>query len=183
MKILNDEKKVFGLILIVSSLIIAFLFWLIYFNTGANYDAGGWVTQLPLANALLNSLTAIFLVAGYVAIKKNLVIPHKGLMILATLTSAFFLISYITYHHFHGDTKFLGEGAIRPVYFFILITHIILSIVQVPLILITLYLAFMKKYVRHRTFARITFPIWLYVSITGVLIFLILKNFNPAVVS
>ena len=99
-------------------------------------------------------------------------------MLSATFTSACFLISYIAYHHYQGDTKFMGLGIIRPIYFFILITHILLSIVQVPLILTTLYLAAAKNFVRHRKVARVTLPIWLYVSVTGVLIFVILKSFN-----
>jgi putative membrane protein len=99
-------------------------------------------------------------------------------MLLATFTSALFLVSYIAYHHFHGDSKFLAQGWIRPVYFTILISHILLSVVQVPLILTTLYLAYSKNFVKHKKIAKITFPIWLYVSVTGVLIFIILKWFN-----
>jgi putative membrane protein len=177
---MNSEKKVFTIIGIISAAVIGFLVWLIYFKTGAEVNSQGWVSNLPALNAFFNALTATLLVTGYVAIKWNDVELHKKLMIAATVSSACFLVSYITYHHYQGDTKFLGLGLIRPVYFFILISHILLSIVQVPLILITLYLAFVKNYVRHRKFARVTFPIWLYVSVTGVLIFIILKLFNHA---
>jgi len=178
MNISSDEKKVFGFILLVSSLIIAFLFWLIYFkgNTANSYVE--WVSFLPALNAFLNTLTATFLVTGHALIKKNRIDAHKKFMLMATVTSAFFLMSYITYHHFHGDSKFLGTGIVRPIYFFILISHILLSVVQVPLILITLYLGLMRKFQKHRKFARVTFPIWLYVSISGVMIFVFLNWFN-----
>lgn len=178
---MNSEKKAFLIIGLLSSVVIIFLFWLIYFKAGSDYSGAGWVASLPALNAILNTLTAMLLVAGYIFIKNNNIINHKRSMIAATITSAFFLLSYITYHHFQGDTKFLAQGIIRPIYFFILITHILLSIVQVPLILSTLYLAAMKNYVKHKQVARITFPIWLYVSITGVLIFIILKWFNVEV--
>jgi putative membrane protein len=175
---MKSEKTVFSIIGLLSAAVIGFLFWLIYFKTGAAVDSAGWVSSLPALNAILNTLTATLLVAGYVLIKKNHKDLHIKAMLAATLTSACFLVSYITYHHFQGDTKFMGVGMIRPIYFFILITHILLSIVQVPLILTTLYLAFVKNFARHKKFARVTFPIWLYVSVTGVLIFVILKSFN-----
>ncbi|MBC7428317.1 MAG: DUF420 domain-containing protein [Bacteriovorax sp.] len=175
---MQSEKSAVGIIGVVSATVIGFLFWLIYFKTGSDVHATGWVSQLPALNALLNTLTAILLVSGYIAIRWKDVTLHKVLMIAATISSACFLVSYITYHNFHGDTKFLATGIIRPVYFGILISHILLSIVQVPLILTTLYLAGVKNFVKHKKIALITFPIWLYVSITGVLIFIILKFFN-----
>ncbi|AUN96733.1 DUF420 domain-containing protein [Bacteriovorax stolpii] len=175
---MRSDKTVFAIIGLLSAAVIGFLFWLIYFKTGASVGDNGWVSSLPAVNAFLNALTAIFLVTGYYAIKTNDRELHIRLMLAATLTSACFLVSYVTYHHFQGDTKFLAQGWIRPVYFFILITHILLSIVQVPLILTTLYLAFTKKFQKHKKVARYTFPIWLYVSVTGVLIFVILKWFN-----
>jgi putative membrane protein len=175
---MNSEKTVFSIIGIASAGVIAFLFWLIYFKTGAEVNSTGWVHNLPALNAILNAITAIFLVTGYVLIKRNHRNLHTKAMLVATTSSALFLISYITYHHYQGDTKFLGVGIIRPIYFGILISHILLSIVQVPLILSTLYLAAVKNFTKHRKFARITFPIWLYVSVTGVLIFVILKSFN-----
>ena len=175
---MRSEKIAFTVIGLLSALVLSFLFWLIYFKTGSDVDSTGWVSQLPALNAFLNTMTATLLVSGYVAIKANNIKLHKIQMLAATLSSALFLISYIAYHHYHGDTKFLGTGFIRPFYFIILISHILLSMVQVPLILTTLYLAFTKNYTRHKKFARITFPIWLYVSVTGVLIFIILKWFN-----
>lgn len=176
----SSEKKVFTTIILLSLSVLAFLIWLIYFKPGVAPlpEEVGWVNSLSSLNALLNSLTSIFLIAGIILVKKNQLLWHKRAMIAATLTSAIFLISYITYHHFHGDTKFIAMGTIRYIYFFTLITHIVLSAVQVPLILSTLYLAFTKKFEKHKKFARITFPIWLYVSITGVVIYIFLKWFN-----
>jgi putative membrane protein len=177
---MDSEKKIYTVIGILSAAIIAFLFWLIYFKEGSGTEGQAWVNYLPAVNAFLNTLTSIFLVTGYVFIKNNKRDLHRNTMIIATFTSALFLISYITYHHFVGDTKFVGTGWIRPVYFAILISHILLSIVQVPLILATLYLAATKKFIKHKKIAKITFPIWLYVSVTGVLIFVMLKSFNQA---
>ncbi len=177
---MDSEKKIYTIIGLLSTIIIAFLFWLIYFKEGSGVVGQSWVSYLPAVNAFLNTITSIFLVTGYVLIKNNKKDLHRNAMLLATMTSALFLISYVTYHHYQGDTKFIGTGWIRPVYFAILISHILLSIVQVPLILATLYLAATKKFTKHKKVAKITFPIWLYVSVTGVLIFVILKSFNYA---
>jgi putative membrane protein len=95
------------------------------------------------------------------------------------MTSTLFLISYLTYHYYHGDTRFLGQGIIRPIYFTILITHVILAIVIVPLVLITLFRALRLDFIRHRRIARWTFPLWLYVSVTGVIVYLMLYHFYP----
>ncbi len=159
---------------IVALPILVFLFWLIYFKPPAQ-ASGGWYLYLPFVNAILNTLTSVLLVLGYRMIKANRKGAHIKFMLSAVATSALFLVSYLLYHHYQGDTKFLGEGLVRPIYFFILITHIVLSMVQVPLILTTLWLAFKKKWLAHRKVARITFPIWLYVSVTGVLVFIFLK--------
>ncbi|NOT77408.1 MAG: DUF420 domain-containing protein [Bacteriovoracaceae bacterium] len=175
---MKSEKNVLVLIGVLSALVIGFLFWLIYFKVGAGVESVGWVSYLPALNATLNTITAILLISGYWLIKNNQKIAHRNVMIAATMTSALFLISYITYHHFKGDTQFLAQGFIRPIYFSILISHILLSIVQVPLILTTLYFAATKNFSKHRKIARITFPIWLYVSVTGVLIFILLTFFN-----
>ena len=175
----QSEKKIFVVITLLSVSVLAFLVWLIYFKKGAGVnDELSWINTLPSLNALLNSMTSVFLIAGLVFIKKNMTRWHIRSMLTATACSALFLISYITYHHFHGDTKFVAQGPIRSIYFFILISHILLSAVQVPLILSTLYLGLTKKFEKHRKIAKVTFPIWLYVSVTGVLIFIFLKWFN-----
>jgi len=175
----SNDRNIFLIIGLLSLSVIAFLVWLIYFKPAA--DLAGelsWVKALPPLNAFLNASTSILLITGLAFIKKNRIDWHKKAMFAATGTSALFLASYIAYHHFHGDTKFLATGMIRPIYFGILISHILLSVVQVPLILSTLYLGISEKFARHKKFARVTFPIWLYVSVTGVLIFIILRWFN-----
>ena len=149
------------------------LIWLIYFKGG---PAGPeWVSSLPAVNAILNSCSAACLVIGYTRIRRKQITAHRACMLAATGFSALFLISYVTYHYFHGDTRFPGQGWIRPVYFTVLISHIGLSIVALPLILTTLYLALTGRFAIHRRVARWTFPIWLYVSVTGVVVFLLLN--------
>ena len=118
---MKSEKNVFIIIGVLSALIISFLFWLIYFKAGAGFEQAGWVAYLPALNAILNTITAALLITGYWLIKNNHKIAHRNVMIAATMTSALFLISYITYHHYKGDTKFLAQGYIRPIYFFILL--------------------------------------------------------------
>ena len=174
----SKETNVFFLIGFISLTVLSFLVWLIYFKPAANPEGGAWINSLPIINAFLNTLTSIFLVTGLVFIKQNKIDLHKRSMFAAVISSAIFLVGYILYHHFHGDTKFVAVGIIRPIYFTILISHILLSAIQVPLILTTLYLAMTRKFVKHKKVARITFPIWLYVSVTGVLIFVLLRWFN-----
>ncbi len=160
----------------ISAVAVAFLFWLIYGNEGSqSYD----VAFLAPINASLNAASAICLFAGYAAIRSRAIERHRNLMLAALSFSALFLVSYIVYHTFHGDSKFMGVGAIRPVYFFILITHIVLSVVALPLILVTVGLSLTKRFAIHKRWARWTFPIWAYVSVTGVLVFLMLKLFSP----
>lgn len=166
------------IILAMSSLIFISLIWLIYFNQG-EISATATFDFLPALNATLNSLSALCLLAGFRAIKAGNRERHKRLMLSALIFSALFLISYVIYHTYHGDTPFLGTGIVRPVYYFILISHIVLSAVVLPFIFTTVYFAFKADFRRHPKIARITFPMWLYVSVTGVAIFFFLKAFHP----
>jgi putative membrane protein len=161
-------------IIALSAVIALFLVWLVYFK-GA-MAGPSWVALLPVSNALCNGLSAICLVCGYLNIRRGNRTVHMRFMLTATFFSTLFLIGYITYHYFHGDTRFLGQGWIRPVYFTILISHIGLSMVALPLILATLWYALTSGFVLHRRIARWTFPVWLYISVTGVLVFLILRK-------
>jgi putative membrane protein len=160
-------------IVALSAAIAAALIWLIYFK--GKVTAPDWVGMLPAANATFNSLSALCLVMGYINIRRGNRVVHKRFMLTATAFSALFLISYITYHFFHGDTLFPGHGWIRPVYFFILISHIGLSMAALPLILGALWYGLRSEYRSHRAIARWTFPIWLYVSVTGVVVYFFLK--------
>jgi putative membrane protein len=134
---------------------------------------------MPELNAVLNSISAFFLILGFRFIRQKKVEPHKACMLIATGASTLFLISYIYYHATHGSKHFTGEGWVRPLYFTILITHTFLAAIQLPLILATLNAAFKNKIDSHRRLARITWPIWLYVSITGVIIYIFLYQLYP----
>ena len=126
---------------------------------------------LPSLNAGLNATSAFLLILGFILIKQGAWTGHALCMCSALGTSTLFLISYLTYHYFHGATPFLHEGWIRPVYFTILITHTILAVVNVPLVILTLARALKGQFDRHVRIARITFPVWLYVSVTGVIVY------------
>ena len=132
------------------------------------------LSQLPALNAILNSASALLIILGYAFIRRRLIRAHRACMIGAFITSTLFLISYLTYHYHHPTTLFQGTGWIRPVYFFILFSHITLAAVIVPLVLITLSRALRGRFARHRRIARITFPLWIYVSVTGVIVYLML---------
>ena len=172
-----DARKALGLILAVSAAALLFLVWLIYFKAPAATEVA-WVSNLTAVNAALNSLSTVFLLLGFREIRARNFAKHMRFMISAFITSALFLVSYIVYHHFVGDTPFTGQGFIRPVYFFILISHIVLSIFVVPLVLSSFLFAFSGKFSTHRKVSKWTFPIWLYVSITGVMVFFMLKIFG-----
>ena len=137
------------------------------------------ISQLPLLNALLNTTSAILLTIGYRFIRKGNIAAHRNCQVAAFVTSLLFLTSYLTYHYYHGDTKFLGQGIVRPFYFVILISHVVLAIVIVPLVLITLMRAARGDFLRHRKIARWTLPLWLYVSVTGVIVYLMLYHLYP----
>jgi putative membrane protein len=133
-------------------------------------------SDLPALNAMLNGLSTICLTLGYISIKKKNKNEkaHKSFMISALIFSAFFLTGYLIYHYHHGSTKFPELGWIKTVYLLILVPHIILAAVMVPMIVATFYFAFTGKFEKHKKIARVTFPIWMYVSLTGVIIFLML---------
>lgn len=130
------------------------------------------IEDLPALNATLNSIATILLICGWICIKTRKVGAHICLMVLALLVSAAFLTSYLIYHYHVGSVKFQGQGFIRPVYFTILITHILLAIVNLPLIIMTVIPAFRRRFDKHKRIARWTLPSWLYVSVTGVLVYL-----------
>jgi uncharacterized membrane protein YozB (DUF420 family) len=125
-------------------------------------------------NALLNGSSATLLAAGYFAIRSGKIAVHKALMIAAFVVSSAFLVSYLAYHYRVGHVAFQGHGWIRPVYFALLLTHTVLAAVIVPMILITLRRAWLERFDRHRIIARWTLPLWFYVSVTGVIVYLML---------
>ena len=169
-------RKPVPVIVVLSVGIAGFLIWLIYFK--GRIEAPAWIAALPAVNAMLNALSAICLVAGYWNIRHGRREIHKRWMLAAVTFSGLFLISYVTYHYFHGDTKFPGHGRIRLAYFALLISHIGLSMAALPLVLATLWYAWRNQFRFHRAVARWTLPVWLYVSVTGVVVFLILHAYT-----
>ena len=132
------------------------------------------VTFLPTLNALLNATATVFLLVGWRFIRRREIARHRMSMVAALVASALFLVSYLIYHANVGSRPFTGTGPIRAVYFFILITHVVLAAAIVPMVLVTLTRALQQRFPRHRAIARWTLPIWLYVSVTGVVVYLML---------
>jgi len=138
-----------------------------------------YVSFLPHLNALLNSTSAILLIAGYGFIRAGRIRAHRNCQLSAVTTSTLFLISYLTYHYHHGATRFAGQGIARPIYFTILTSHTVLAVVIVPLVIVTLFRATRGDFFRHKRIARWTLPLWLYVSVTGVMVYLMLYWIYP----
>jgi putative membrane protein len=136
------------------------------------------VTDLPALNAFLNASSAVLLATGYVLIRRGRRDAHKRVMLAALASSALFLTSYLVYHAQVGSVRFRGQGAVRTVYFTILLTHTVLAVAIVPLVATTLVPALRGRFDRHRRLARITLPLWAYVSVTGVVIYWMLYRLN-----
>lgn len=154
---------------------LAFLIWLIYVNPGSKTHDFGFLSGV---NACLNAASTTCLLLGFKAIRKRDWQLHRNFMLGALLFSALFLVGYIIYHTFQGESLFLGQGIVRPIYFFILISHIVLSALCLPLILITTSYSLLRQFPTHKRWAKWTFPIWAYVSVTGVVIYFMLKIFG-----
>ncbi|QNL51357.1 DUF420 domain-containing protein [Olivibacter sp. SDN3] len=137
----------------------------------------GWVIQLPKVNAMINGTCTVLLITSFFYIRKGNVEIHKRLNILTFMLSALFLVLYIIYHSSGNEAKFGGDGVLRPIYFFILITHIILSAIVLPLVLLSFYRGMKMQVEKHRKLVRWSFPIWLYVTITGVLVYLMMAPY------
>jgi uncharacterized membrane protein YozB (DUF420 family) len=136
--------------------------------------------MLPTLNAILNATSGILIIIGYVMIRRKKVAAHRACMVGAVSASIIFLISYLIYHFNVGATRFAGTGWVRPVYFTILITHTILAAVLAPVVVVTLRRALKNDFARHRKIARWTFPLWVYVSITGVIVYFMLYHWFPS---
>ena len=171
------EKKFSKLIVIVSILIpvvVAILFSVKLKNFGYDVEP---LSFLPPIYATINGITAVVLIAGVLAIKNGKRKLHEQLMTTAIALSVVFLVMYVAYHMTSDSTKFGGEGIIKFVYFFILISHILLSIAVIPLVLVTYVRALANKFDKHKKIAKITFPIWLYVAVTGVVVYLMISPY------
>ena len=170
---MNKDSFWIRIIYIVSIIICSAVAFLILGPRPVGMEGSIDVSSLPFLNALLNVITTVLLIYGYILIRKKKRQHHKNVMLASFGTSAAFLVSYIIYHWFKaGPKKYLGDYS--EVYFFILITHIILASIIIPLALITLYRGWTENLVKHRRIAKITLPLWLYVSVTGVVIYIML---------
>jgi putative membrane protein len=183
---MNTEKKswisdrsffwlVVGISLAVPAVVVTLRFLPDEFRPNARF-----AMHLPKVNAILNSMVSIALICGYIAIKrsKNRAV-HKTIMLTAFVLSALFLVSYVLYHMVMPSTPYCNEGFLRYLYFFILLTHILLAAIILPLVLYTIYFSTSGNLVRHRKIARWTFPLWLYVSVTGVLVYVLISPCYP----
>jgi len=157
-------------ILVVSALASALICWLVYYHAPTDV-AGTHLRALPLLNAVLNGLATIAIVTGYVEIRRRHVLHHRASMSFAFFFSSIFLVSYLVNFALHGETKFNRLSHWWPFYWRLLASHIVLSVVALPLILITFFLSLTGRFPSHRKVARWTFPIWLYVSLTGVIVY------------
>jgi putative membrane protein len=137
------------------------------------------IPYFPAVDATLNAACAIFLMLGFFFVREKNIRAHKTCMLSAFATSMVFLVCYLTYHYFHGTTHFLGKGVVRNFYFVLLVSHTILAVLIVPLALTTLYRAWRQRFQQHKRIARWTLPLWLYVSVTGVLVYWMLYHLYP----
>lgn len=156
-------------IVAVSAAAVSFLLWLLYVHHPPSSFADR-LNFLPTLNAVLNGLSAIALVTGYSFIRRRRIAAHRASMMTAFAFSSLFLVSYILNHALHGDTLYPGHGTIRTVYLSILASHVLLSVIVLPMVLTTFFFALTNRLPQHRRLARFTFPIWLYVSVTGVVV-------------
>ena len=132
------------------------------------------LSDLPAVNATLNGIAAVLLTTGYMFIRRRMIAQHRACMIAAFVVSALFLVSYLVYHANVGSRPFPGQGPVRVVYFAILITHVVLAAAILPMAVVTLSRALAERFDRHRAIARWTLPLWLYVSVTGIVVYLML---------
>ncbi|MGI8821654.1 MAG: DUF420 domain-containing protein [Chthoniobacterales bacterium] len=138
------------------------------------------ISELPALNASLNALSTVFLAAGWYFIRRNFWRQHVACMIAALITSSAFLMSYLIYHAHAGSVRFTALGIVRPIYFTILITHVLLAFTILPLVIVTVVPVFRRRWDKHRRIGRWTMPLWLYVSVTGVIVYMMLYRWFPS---
>lgn len=160
---------------VVSVVALSVLTYLLLIRHGSGGD-GTALSFMPAVNATFNGMAAVLLVLAVLAIKKKRVARHQALMLSAFASSAFFLVGYLAYHYVHGDTRYPGHGGMRVAYLMLLASHVILSIPVVPMCLAAFYFAFQRRFTTHKKITKVLFPIWLYVSVTGVLVFFMLRS-------
>jgi putative membrane protein len=168
---LRTPPRVIAVVLAVSAAASALICWLVYFHTPTDV-AGTQLRSLPLVNAVLNVLATIALVTGFHEIRQRRILHHRASMFGAFFFSSIFLVSYLVNFALHGETRFNRFNHWWPFYWKLLTSHIVLSTIALPLILITFFLSLTGRFHAHKKLARWTFPIWLYVSVTGVIVYL-----------
>ena len=171
-----EDRAFFAVNAVVSAGALALLAWLLLVHKGAP-GSGLDLRFMPPVNAVLNGTAALLLVAGRVAIARKRTAAHRALMISAFVASALFLVGYLAYHAVHGDTKFGGAGTERDIYLVVLASHVLLSLGIVPLSLAAFWFAWRGDFGRHVKVTRVLHPIWLYVSVTGVVVYLMLRPY------
>jgi putative membrane protein len=169
----SSTSAAIAAIIAISAAASLFLFWLIYIHPAAALSTQ--YAFLPALNAILNGLAATALLIGYTFIRARRIKAHRRAMITAFLFSTLFLISYIAHHALHGDVRYPAHAALRTLYLSLLTSHIILAIVALPMVLVTFFFSLTGRIPQHRKIARWTFPIWLYVSVTGVITYVMLR--------
>ena len=170
----NQAEKKYNKLIVILSIIIPLIVIILFGVKIPNVEP---LMFLPPIYATINALTALVLIGAFMAITNNKILLHKRLMTFAIILSGLFLIMYVAYHMTSDSTKFGGEGVLKYMYYFILITHILLSIIVIPFVLITYVRAITNNIERHKKIARITFPLWLYVAISGVLVFILISPY------
>lgn len=177
---MEDNSKIYKrLFILISILIPAVVAVLLYLPKADPGAIDSWIYSLPFYNAIINTLTSILLILGVYFVKNGKVKFHKASMISAFMLGALFLVFYVIYHSNATSTKFGGEGFIRLIYFFFLISHILLAFIVVPLVLSAIYFAVTEKIEQHKKIVKYTFPVWLYVSVTGVVVYLMISPYYP----
>jgi putative membrane protein len=169
----SSIRPAIAAILAISAAACLFLFWLIYVHPAA--ASTSQFAFLPALNAALNGLSAVSLLIGYTFIRAHRIKAHRAAMMTAFAFSTLFLVSYILHHALHGDVRYPAHAALRGVYLPLLASHIILAVVALPMVLVTFFFSLSRRIPQHRRIARWTFPLWLYVSVTGVITWAMLR--------
>ena len=176
--VIPSDRVFYILNAVLSAAALSFLAYILLIHRGSG-TAGLDLRFLPAVNASLNATSAVLLTAGYFLIRRRQIRLHRYCMVAAFITSSLFLVCYLLYHTVHGHTDY--QGSLGPVYYPVLVSHIFLAMTIVPLALTSLYFASKRAFAKHKRVSRWTLPIWLYVSVTGVLVFWMLRGSTPAV--
>lgn len=172
-----NEKSLTLLVYAISIVVVSLVAFMLFFPQALSFGSGVNVSILPAFHAFLNGSTAVLLSIGFFFIKQRKFQAHKTVMVSAFILSSIFLISYVIYHSQAPVSRFGGEGAIRYVYFFVLITHVVLAAIIMPFALFTIARSWRGEFDKHKKIARWTLPLWLYVAVTGVVVYLMMKPY------